>query len=361
MELFSVFVLAPFFLLGTPQTILPPPPPAVISTTEAASDLHAIYITTNTITSGRIDTLLDEFSKVGGNMIVFDIQDSGGKLAYPSNLPTSIELNNRNDHIEDLSKLVKKMHDKGFQATARFVVFKNMFLTEKKPKWALKQKGTTATFDSRDGPVWLDPGNQELKDYLIDIGRELALSGVDEVQFDYVRFPDGGQVGNPAYSFTGDATMTNVQAITHFVSEAAVEIHYFSVKVSADIFGIAVWDNVSGKHIGQSVPALGVHLDAIYPMPYPSHFGPGWGGHENPADEPYYFVQETTRKFREQSTKLGGTADIRPWIQGFPMRVTNFGPQYIEDQIKGANDIGIKSYAIWNAGNNYDVSFEALR
>ncbi|MBI2453741.1 hypothetical protein HYV58_01015, partial [Candidatus Peregrinibacteria bacterium] len=175
---------------------------------------------------------------------------------------------------------------------------------------------------------------------------------------DYVRFPEGGKGGYIGYSFTGDDVLTRDQAITQFVGELSGELHSLGVKTSVDVFGIVVWDNVSWKIIGQNIHELGKVADFIAPMPYPSHFGPGWGGHRNPADEPYFFVQETTRKFIEQTYDT--PAKIRPWLQGFAMRVSRYGPNYIKDQIRALADIGINDFTIWNARNDYRMSFPAL-
>lgn len=321
--------------------------------------LHGIYFTSQTVGSQKGEPVISEFAKLGGNMIVFDIQDSAGKFAYLSNVPISIEIDNRKEQIKNLSETIKKLHEQGFYVVARYVLFKNGYLAGKKPQWTLKQRGNKSTFVSRDGPIWLDPGNPELQEYLIDIGREVALAGVDEIQFDYVRFPEGGKGGYVGYTFTGDDTLTRDQALTSFVSKISDELHYLGIKVSVDVFGIVVWDNVSWKVIGQNVGELAKHVDAIYPMPYPSHFGYGWGGHKNPADEPYFFVQETTKKFVEQTAGTG--VKIRPWLQGFQMRVTKYGPNYIKEQIRGLTDIGIDEFAIWNAMNNYGVTFRALK
>lgn len=346
-----------FYLLAFLPFTLGSSQPAAIP--EMNVPLHGIYLTSQTVGSAKGEAVVDEFAKLGGNMIVFDIQDAAGRFAYPSNVPISIELDNRKDQIKNLSETVRKLHEKGFYAVARFVLFKNGFLAKRKPAWTLKRKGAKSTFVSRDGPIWLDPGNPELREYLIDIGREVAMAGVDEIQFDYVRFPEGGKGGYIGYTFTGNDVFTRDQAMTDFVSEISKELRYLGTKVSVDIFGIVVWDNISWKVIGQNIAELAKHVDALYPMPYPSHFGYGWGGHRNPADEPYFFVQETTKKFMEQTAGTG--VKIRPWLQGFQMRVTKYGPSYIKEQIRGLTDIGIDEFSVWNARNDYRVTFRALK
>jgi len=354
MPFFHFIALLPLTLFGFQSQ-----PASTTQVPNFQASLHGIYLTSQTVVQKQGEDLMAEFAKLGGNMIVFDVQDSGGRLAYPSSLPISIEIDNRNDKIADLSATVQKIHDRGYYAVARFVLFKNGFVAGKKPAWTLKRKGTKNTFVSNDGPTWLDPGNPELKEYLTDISREIAAAGVDEIQFDYVRFPEGGRGGYVGYNFTGDNQFSRDQAMTNFVSEIATELHYLGVNVGVDIFGIVVWDNVSWKVIGQNVSELAKHVDAMYPMPYPSHFGYGWGGHKNPADEPYFFVQETTKKFVEQTK--GTKVKIRPWLQGFAMKVTKYGPSYVREQVRSLHDIGIEEFSIWNARNDYSVSFGGLQ
>lgn len=349
MGFFHLLALLPFSFFSAHAASVP----------ELNVPLHGIYLTSQTVGSQQSEALIDELAKLGGNLIVFDIQDAAGRFAYPSNIPLSIELDNRKDQIKNLSETVQKLHEKGFYVAARFVLFKNGYIAKRKPAWVLKRKGGKSAFISRDGPIWLDPGNPELQEYLIDIGREVAFAGVDEIQFDYVRFPEGGKGGYIGYTFTGDDVFTRDQAITDFVSKISEELHYLGTKVSLDIFGIVVWDNVSWKVIGQNIGELAKYVDALYPMPYPSHFGYGWGGHKNPADEPYFFVQETTKKFLEQTKDTD--VKIRPWLQGFRMRVTQYGPNYIKEQIRALTDIGIDEFAVWNARNDYGVTFKALK
>ena len=42
-----------------------------------------------------------------------------------------------------------------------------------------------------NGTNWIDPYNEECWKYAIDIAREALDRGFDEIQFDYIRFPDG--------------------------------------------------------------------------------------------------------------------------------------------------------------------------
>lgn len=347
MTLLQFITIAIIGFSSEPAQLLPPPPPP----------LQGIYLTAATLGGATGVQMLDKLASSGGNMVVFDIQ-SGGKFAYPSNAAASQELGASADVIKDLPALVAQIHERKLFAVARFVLFKNGYLAAKRPAWTLKAKGTVRPFSNRDGAIWLDPSNEELLEYYRDIVRELVVAGVDEVQFDYVRFPEAGAGGAIGYNFEKDKELDRDAAITAAVKLLAEEVHYLGAKVSVDVFGIVVWDDISWRLIGQNVSALARYVDAIYPMPYPSHFGPGWGGHSNPADEPYFFVQETTKKFLAEMA--GSGAVVRPWIQGFAMAASNFGTGYIKEQIRALRDIGVNEYSIWNASNNYQYSWGAI-
>jgi hypothetical protein len=46
-----------------------------------------------------------------------------------------------------------------------------------------------AIYEDNKGFSWMDPWNQEVKEYLIEVALGCRKAGFDEVQYDYVRFP----------------------------------------------------------------------------------------------------------------------------------------------------------------------------
>ena len=118
------------------------------------------------------------------------------------------------------------------------------------------------------------------------------------------------------------------------------------------------WDRTADLALtGQHVPSLAPHLDAVCPMIYPSHFGPGFEGLENPGDHPEYVIAAGVRRFREQA---GPTLRVRPWLQAFPWRVSRYDAAYVETQITAANDAGAAGWCLWNPAGLYDVARAAL-
>ncbi|MEK7529178.1 MAG: putative glycoside hydrolase [Patescibacteria group bacterium] len=327
-----------------------PPPPA---------HPKGIYLTSYSAINDRGAELISDMKRAGGNMVIIDIQDSDGRLAYESKLPLSVELGMNGRTFRDLPATVRKMRLNGMYVVARFVAFKQPYLASHRSDWALKDKETGRPFTARDGLVWLDPSKPEVTDYLISVADELADMGFDEIQYDYVRFPEAGARGYIGYTWE-KTEMDRESVITEFAARTAKELHAKKVKLGLDLFGVAAWNNgYDAKIIGQNITDLSKHVDVIYPMVYPSHFGPGFNGFKNPAGEPYYFVSESSKKFLE--LMKGGRAVLRPWLQGFAYRVPNYDSWYVEEQIKALHDLGIEEYAIWNASNTYDTSFEAMR
>ena len=91
--------------------------------------------------------------------------------------------------------MVQEYHYKGFYVIARFVLFKEWYLAQKKPEWNLREKSNGRPYETREGQTWLDASDKELSQYLIEISEELASLGFDEIQYDYVRFPEAGKGG----------------------------------------------------------------------------------------------------------------------------------------------------------------------
>jgi len=81
------------------------------------------------------------------------------------------------------------MTTKGIYTIARIVVFKDEPLATARHDLAVKSSNGEV-WHNRKGLAWTDPFSEEVRDYNIDVAVEAAKAGFDEIQFDYVRFPD---------------------------------------------------------------------------------------------------------------------------------------------------------------------------
>ncbi|MBI2463717.1 hypothetical protein HYV57_02065 [Candidatus Peregrinibacteria bacterium] len=320
---------------------------------------RGIYWTGYTAGSSRALDLLGDLVKAHGNMVVFDLKETAGEIFYDTKVPLAREIGAISLRLPDVKKLVRVLHRKGVYAVARLTMFKDVILAQSRPEFAIKSKSTGKPFTSGEVREWVDPSNPDVQAYNIDIAKEVARMGVDEIQFDYIRFPTLGSAPDVDYYYYRDnPDAPKYEIIADFLKKAHEALEPYGVKLGIDVYGIIAWsDGDDAKATGQKVDLMAEYVDTIYPMIYPSHFGPGFGGHKNPADEPYFFIQESTKKF---NALVKDKAKIVPWLQGFPYRTSNFGVSYVQSQIKALRDLDMHSFVIWSAANKYDVSLPAF-
>ena len=203
--------------------------------------------------------------------------------------------------------------------------------------------------------------------YNVSISKEAAKAGFQDIQYDYVRFPEGfeneadqldddkGDYRNSKLS-KGDQ---RVDAVTSYLEYARKELKPYNVKISADVFGYsALVKNAPG--IGQSFPKISKNVDAISSMIYPSHWSPGDFGLEAPDTEPYKTINRYIQKENSILDSLGKQKPIsRPWIQDFTAsylgegKYKEYDAKALSDQVQALKDNGVNEFLLWNAGNDY--------
>ena len=135
----------------------------------------------------------------------------------------------------------------------------------------------------RDGRLWLNPYDKRNWEFVKDVSMWAVDMGFDEIQLDYVRFPDSAQglekkgvlmPGHEEYESRGDA----IAAFLEYMGDALENKAY----LSADVFGfVTIAQDDMG--IGQRLEQLADLIDFICPMVYPSHYyNPGIYGFEVP-------------------------------------------------------------------------------
>jgi len=289
------------------------------------------------------------------NGLVIDIKGDRGWIPYKSSIPLAAEVGaQRIITVKDMSGLMKSLKEKGVYTIARIVVFKDNPLALAKPDLAVKTQSGEIWRD-RENLAWVDPFKKEVWDYNIQIAVEAAQYGFDEIQFDYVRFPD---THSPRFSLP-NTEENRVEAIAGFLREAKQRLMPYNVFVGADIFGYVCW-NLNDTFIGQRLDVLLPHLDYLSPMLYPSGFQFGIPGYRIPVENPYEIVYLSLKRAQER-TNLPSFR-FRPWLQafkdyGFDRRC--FNGREIREQIDAAGKFGSQGWMLWNPGNNY--SSEGLK
>ena len=261
--------------------------------------------------------------------------------------------------IRDLPKFTKFLHSQGMHAIARVAIFRDERLVVTHPELAVKSHRTGQPWRENGKLVWTDPSQPKVQEFDIALAKKAAESGVDEVQFDYVRFPAEGDQKDATFAFqTAHPDWHRSDVIADFLKQAYAELHPTGVLLSLDVFGVMAWQRqVDLAHTGQDIVAMAKHCDVLSPMIYPSHFF-GMDGYDHPGDAPEHFIGEAMARF-ELITKGSGVT-IRPWLQAFAWRTKTYSPKYIETQVMTSKNKGGVGFLFWNANNDYSKPYAAM-
>ena len=405
-------------LKANEQVIIPGiiPGPVTEKTIPIAKDfeVRAIYLTGFMAGSDHGIRVIKHWREVGGNAVVFDIKDSDGSVTIPFEHPL---LGEHPAYIRDVPKLVHFLHSLNMHAIARIAIFRDERLVVKHPELAVQSRANRTAWRENGKLVWTDPSNPKVQDYDIALAKYVAGLGVDEIQFDYVRFPAEGDQKDAMFVFQKDqpepssdaakdvinkqdVILTSAKAdggtvpesaapqqskgskskagakkqaqslkpaahgiqrsdvIAAFLKHAYSELHPTGVLLSLDVFGVMAWQRpIDLSHTGQDIVQMAKYCDVLSPMIYPSHFF-GMDGIAHPGDEPAHFIGESMDRF-ELITKGSGVV-IRPWLQAFHWRTKTYSPEYIKIQVETAREKGGVGFLFWNAANDYSKPFTAM-
>lgn len=285
------------------------------------------------------------------NALVIDIKGDRGMIPYPSNIPETYGTGkDKVITVKDMPAMINDLHSKGIYLIARIVTFKDDRLANAHPEWAVKRNG--AIWHDREKLAWVDPSIEATWKYNYDIAEEAAKMGFDEIQFDYVRFPD-----TPGLVFSKQNNIKNRTAsITGFWEGAKKRLAPYNVFVAADIFGYVCW-NEDDTGIGQDIHDSVRVLDVVSPMLYPSGYTWSIPGVKNPVANSDAIIGRSLGKAMER-TKSDGLV-FRPWLQSFKDYAfdrRDFTGKEIREQIDAAEAKNSNGWMLWNARNQYSAA-----
>jgi hypothetical protein len=297
------------------------------------------------------DPAFQILADAGLNAVVIDLKGDGGQIPYPSSMALAAQTGAlKVKTISSLTGLVKDLKARGLYAIARIVVFKDPLLAAAKPEWAVHNSDGSVWKDST-GLSWIDPFQEKAWSYALGVAEEAAAAGFDEIQFDYIRFPDSTDV-----SYSQHATEdSRIVAIDGFLDKARQQLRPYNVFIGVDVFGYICW-NRNDTHIGQHLEDLATRVDYISPMLYPSGFQFGIPGHRDPVADPYDIVYDTLSEAQRRTA--GMSVLYRPWLQAFrdyAFDRRKFGDAEIRAQVLAAHDAGSAGWMLWNPRNVYST------
>jgi len=284
------------------------------------------------------DQLLDETEI---NTVVIDIKEYEGEVYIPG-VKLAEQYKTYVKAIPDLEKYVARMKSRGIYTVARVVVFKDNIFPRRKPSAGVKDAAGNLWKD-RKGITWLDPYSPEAWSYNLDIAERALDLGFEEIQFDYIRFPSDGAIGNCRYSQHHSSTTANT-AIVGFLKEANRRLKPRGANISIDVFGLTT-TVTHDMGIGQKMMEMAEWVDFLSPMVYPSHYAKGEYRIPDPNKAPYKTVYLSLEGAMKRLGAHG--SKLRPYLQDFSLGY-HYGAKEVRDQIQAAYDNDIGEWLLWN-------------
>jgi hypothetical protein len=288
-----------------------------------------------------IDFFFDMAENTELNALMVDLKDESGLVWYDSEDPVALEV----DAVQaryDLSEIATRAEQADLYLIGRLVVFNDPTASIRKPSMSVWDSDLNAPYQSR-GQYFLDPTDPDAQAYGLALAQEVCAMGVDEVQFDYVRFPDAR---TEAATFDGGVSLeVRTATIIAFLREAVALLHPMGCAVAADVFGFTTTDVTDGG-IGQRWEDVTDIVDVASPMVYPSHYTTDWYGFESPNEHPGPMV---TRAIEDGLERLSRNVVVRPWLQDF-----GYTKEQVRAQIESAEEFGL-GWMLWNAKSSVTV------
>jgi len=318
---------------------------------------------------------------------------------------------------DSLKKFIVQLHQDDIWVIARIVAFRDSSLISQKPEMYLKTSSGSLWQDEA-GYFWLDPACLDVQEYILEVSQKAIDFGFDEIQFDYLRFPDRGELKDIVYPCY-EREREKREAINDFYLMLSNNLRDYKkdIILSVDLFGlVAQYLNISGT--GQNLSDTLDKFDYVSFMIYPSHFFGGFVVQKDlkrnlPAlyfpyrdkniervvsEHPYEVVSRTLFNvsdyissqnaeekdflcfkgfplfsllnhffseynfFLEDLNKI--KTKIRPWLQDFDLRADSkrgihYDAEKVRAQIKASEDANSAGWLLWNPSNIYTK--EALK
>ncbi len=307
-------------------------------------EMRGVHVTMALVAlPGKLEEYLG-YAREGLNTLEVDVKDENGEVAFASAyapLARGVGAAKRYYRPQDV---VRKVRAKGLYLIARVVTFEDPILAPRRPDLAIRRRGGGVWVNDA-GLGWTNPYDKRVWKYNVDIAEGAARAGFDEIMFDYVRFPSDGDVD--AAVFPGKTRERKGEVIARFLEYARDRLSPLGVRVSAAVFGLSATRDLG---IGQRPRLLAPHVDALYPMVYPSHYGSGEYGIDDPNAAPGATVAMSLRHFRR--AVRGTSAKLIPWLQDFSLGRT-YTLVDVRAQVAAARTLRCAGFLLWNAAGVY--------
>ena len=322
------------------------------------NEVRSLYMNAGVVKN--VDEYIKLAKESGINAIVVDIKDNTAP-AYPANAMKEYSMTNYEKAInsyDDYKNAIQKIKDAGLYVIGRITVFKDSYYSKDHPEDTILDTATGKSYN-HDGSYWPSAFNRNVWEFNVSLAIEsVEEMGFNEIQFDYVRFPDRVKSLEDAGKIDYNNTYkeTKAQAIQRFVMYACDEIHKYNAYVSIDVFGESAHTYVTPY--GQYWPAISNVADVISGMPYPDHFSTYEYGFKEPVwTIPYDLLYLWGDEFvMARQSEIPTPAIVRTWIQAYDSiksPYVTYDANMVSKEIQGLYDAGLTGgFITWNGSSS---------
>ncbi len=289
------------------------------------------------------------------NTFVIDIKDneSPGYKADAMKEYSPTNYKRAGDKEELYRHVVKRLHEEGFYVVGRITCFKDSYFVQDNPQCAITEKATGTPF-KHNKAFWPSAYDRRVWEFNVALAKEAVQKlGFNEINFDYVRFPDRMTKVEDYVDYHNKYDESKVQAVQRFVQYACDEIHKVGAYVSVDVFGECANAGYTTAY-GQYWPALSNVVDVMSGMPYPDHFSNGYYGINKPWNHPYELLKAWGKRVQGHQAVTPTPAVVRTWIQAYNvMKYVDpegiaYDSENVMKEIRGLYDAGLTGgYITW--------------
>lgn len=324
--------------------------------------VYALYLNCGTNVINNIDDYIEFARDTKINAFVIDIKDNESP-AYPAQIFQELSKTNYEHAInsyESYKNAITKLKEAGFYVIGRITTFKDSYYVKDNPETAITSKTTGSPY-LHNKSYWPSAYNRDVWYYNVALAKETVKEfGFNEINFDYVRFPDRMQSVENNIDLKNTYNEDKTQAIQRFVQYATDELHKLNVYVSIDVFG----ETTNGTYTtayGQYWPAISNVADVISGMPYPDHFSDGYYGISKPWNNPYKLMNMWASFAMDRQKETPTPAVVRTWIQAYDVMKyvdsngISYGANEVEAEIRGLYDAGATGgYITWLSNSSLE-------
>jgi hypothetical protein len=306
-------------------------------------EIRGVHVT---MALASLEGKLDEYfslTSAGLNTLQLDVKDENGEVGFQRGVGLARNVGAALRYY-DPRKAAREAEANGVYLIGRVVVFEDPKLSAARPGMAIQRKDGSV-WTNHAGLGWTNPYDKRVWKYNVDVAAAAVKAGFDEIMFDYVRFPTDGDLASAV--FKRRRPEPKGVTIASFLDYAKGRLEPMGARVSAAVFGLTATRDMG---IGQRPRQLARHLDVIYPMVYPSHYGAGEYSLADPNAVPGITVARSLRDFRR--ALRGQKTELVPWLQDFSLG-RDYTLEDVRAQILAARDANARGFLLWNPSGVY--------